>query len=112
MSMLKISAIVCGAALAAASPAALAATAKCSVDTSGFCHSGSVPANLNGNFVHVHVSGPCELYTVVDNENYVTVGYGSSGWGGADGFLGGLWSRYSLYIYNGTWPFTSGYVDN
>jgi hypothetical protein len=113
MSMFKISAIICGVALVAASPVALAASAHCSASLSdGFCHTGGVPAHPEFHFVHVDVSGPCDLFTVVDNANFVTVYQNSSGWGGKEKTIGGLYSSYSVYLYGGVWPITSVTINN
>jgi hypothetical protein len=113
MSMIKISAFVLGVALAAAPSMALAASSTCHAALrDGFCHTGNVPAHPQFHFVHVDVSGPCNLFTVVDRVNGVTVYQSSAGWGGHERTIGGLYSEYSVYLYGGSWPITSVTINN
>jgi hypothetical protein len=113
MSMIKISAFVLGVALAAAPSVALAASDTCHAAWSdGFCHTDNIPAHPQHHFVHVDVSGPCNRFRVVDRVNGVTVYQGSSGWGGHERTIGGLYSAYSVYLYGGSWPITSVTINN
>ena len=113
MSMIKTNALLLAVALAAAPSAAMAASTTCyAAFSDGFCHSDNIPANSQFHFVHVDVSGPCDLFTVVDRSNYVTVYQSSSGWGGREKTIGGLYSEYSVYLYGGTWPFTNVTLSN
>jgi hypothetical protein len=111
--MIKFSAIVFAVALAATPAVSVASSAGCSAALSdGFCHTDNIPANRDFHFVHVDVSGPSDLFTVVDRSNYVTVYQSSSGWGGKEKTIGGLYSDYSVYLYGGVWPLTSVTISN
>ena len=113
MSMIKTSAILVAVALAAAPNLALAGSVGCSAAWGdGFCHTDNISANSQFHFVHVDVSGPCDLFTVVDRVNGITVYQSSSGWGGHERTIGGLYSAYSVYLYGGSWPFTSVTLAN
>lgn len=117
MSIMKSSLILLGAALAAALSTApstsLAASSSCSVAwKSGFCRTGSVPANPQHHFLHMNVHGPCELFTVVDVANYITVFQGSTGWSGLEKTLGQVYSSYVVYVYGGVWPVSGATIDN
>lgn len=109
----KLGAILCGVALAAAPAISAAETAACSVAFSdGFCHTDNIPANGSGHWVHVDVLGPSDLFRLVDRVNSVTVYQSSSGWGGKDHTVGGLYSSYSVYLYGGVWGFTNVTISN
>src|SRR5262249_26372720 len=108
-----ISAIALVVALAAAPSVAQAASEGCSVSISdGFCRTAPVAANPNGNFVHVTVSGPCDLFSVIDVNNGVSVYAAGTGWGGFEKTLPFVYSEYSVSIFNGLWPFTSTRINN
>jgi hypothetical protein len=111
--MIKITAIVLGVALAVAPSMAMAGSTGCSVAYSDdFCHTDSLHANSQFHFLHIDVSGPCDLFTVVDNNNGLTVYQHSSGWGGFQKTLGNVYSDYSVYVYGGTWPITNVTISN
>lgn len=113
MSMIKTSAILFGVVLAAAQSVALAQSDTCDAGWSdGFCHTANIPANSQFNFVHIDVSGPCDLFNVVDRVNGITVYQGSTGWGGMQKTIGGLYSEYSVYLYGGVWPLTNVTISN
>jgi hypothetical protein len=111
--MIKTSAILFAVVLAAAPSMALAGSVGCSAAFSdGFCHTDNISANSQFHFVHVDVSGPCNLFAVRDRENGITVYQSSSGWGGKQKTIGGLYSEYSVYLYGGSWPFTNVTISN
>lgn len=111
--MIKTSAILLGVALALAPSAVMAESDTCYAGVSdGFCHTDNIPAHWQHHFVHVEVSGPCSLFTVVDRSNGIVVYQSSSGWGGKEKTIGGLYSDYSVYLYGGAWPVTNVTINN
>jgi hypothetical protein len=111
--MTKISAILVAVVLATAPSVALGASSWCYARLGdGFCSTDSIPAHPQGYFVHVEVHGPCELFTVVDTANYITVYQSSSGWGGKEKTIGPVYSSYRAYLYGGTWPVTNITLNN
>jgi len=113
MTIIKISAIALVVALAAAPSVVQAASETCSVAWSDhFCRTAPVPANPQFNFVHVNVTGPCDLFSVTDVNNGVLVFAASSGWGGFERTLGHVYSEYTVSVFSGVWPITSVTINN
>jgi hypothetical protein len=112
MSMIKTAIVSC-VVLVAAHSVALAQSSTCSAAWSDhFCHTGNVPANADNHFIHLDVSGPCDLFAVVDRVNGLTVYQASTGWGRTEKTLGNVFSAYSVYLYGGVWPITNVTISN
>jgi len=75
------------------------------------CWTNTVQANRTSHHVHIAVSRHV-TYEVVDVANGVVVAKGTTGWGGVDRTITGLYSSYRLHIWNGvTATLTGGWGE-
>ncbi|MDY7228036.1 hypothetical protein [Hyalangium rubrum] len=79
-----------------AAPSAFAASNTCKMAKEPWkCTTQSVPANPQGNFVHIDVS-PRVKYKVYDSKNGAMVHSGRGGWTGTRKTITGLYGKYHV----------------